>query len=148
MKITFSPAQEVDVEAIYTFCKDLIEEYETDPIDLDKVLPWCRRKIAGSLAEYHRILKDGEVVGYIHICPPEQGKKELDDFYLLPEYRGMGIGSEVLRGLCEQADEQGETLLLYCFKKNEAALRLYERFGFAVTDIAGGSRVIMERKAK
>ena len=30
MKISYSPAQSVDIEVIYTFCKDLIAAYETD----------------------------------------------------------------------------------------------------------------------
>ena len=148
MKISYAPAQEVDIETIYTFCKELIAAYETDPIDMEKVLPWCRRKIEASLGEYRRILKDGQAAGYIHICPPENGVVELDDFYLREDFRGQGIGSAVLTELCAEADDKSRTLLLYCFKENERALRLYERHGFAVTDTAGGSRFIMERKAK
>ena len=148
MKISYSSAQSVDILLIYTFCKDLIAAYETDSIDMEKVLPWCRRKIEASLSEYHRILKDGETAGYIHICPPEGNTVELDDFYLHEPFRGQGIGSAVLRGLCADADAKGQNLLLYCFRKNEGALRLYERFGFAVIDTAGGSRFIMERKSR
>ncbi len=148
MKISYVPARKVDVEAIYTFCKGLIGAYETDPIDLEKVLPWCRRKIEASISEYRRILKDGEVAGYIHICPEENGTVELDDFYLHDDFRGQGIGSAVLTELCNDADKKGRTLLLYCFRKNEKALRLYERHGFVVTDTAGGSRLILQRKAK
>ena len=38
MNLRYESAQEVDIETIYTFCKELIEQYETDPIDLEQVL--------------------------------------------------------------------------------------------------------------
>lgn len=148
MKISYSPALEVDVDVIFTFCSQLIADFETDPIDLDKVLPWCKRKISSQLTEYQRILKDGELVGYFHLSLMEDGSLELDDFYLLEDYRGQGIGSAVLRELCASADEQNKQLVLYVFKKNEAAVRLYERCDFVITDKAGNSRWIMTRQPK
>lgn len=148
MEISLESAQKVDIEIIYTFCKDLIEAYETDPVDLDRVLPWCKRKITASIEEYRRILKDDAVVGYIHICPPENDTVELDDFYLYETFRGQGIGSEVIKELCKDADAKGQTLLLYVFKKNERAVKLYERHGFVIADEAGNSRWIMTREAK
>ena len=148
MKISYSSALEVDVDVIYTFCSQLIAGFETDPIDLDKVLPWCKRKISSQLAEYQRILKDGELAGYFHLSPMEDGSWELDDFYLFEGYRGQGIGSAVLRELCASADEQEKTMVLYVFKKNEGAVRLYERCGFVISDQAGNSRWIMTRLPK
>lgn len=148
MEITYSPAQQVDIEAIYTFCSQLIADFETDPIDLEKVLPWCKRKISSQITEYQRILKDGELAGYFHLSPMEDGSLELDDFYLLEAFRGQGIGSAVLKELCASADQQKKTLVLYVFKKNEAAVRLYERCDFVITDKAGNSRWIMTRESK
>lgn len=148
MNLSYIPAQEVDVDVIYTFCKELIAAFETDPIDMEKVLPWCKRKISGQIAEYQRILKDGEVAGYFHLSPLEDASLELDDFYLHEGFRGQGIGSAMLKELCASADEQEKTLLLYVFKKNEGAVRLYERHGFEICDQAGNSRWIMKRQPK
>ncbi len=148
MVLRYEMAQEADAEQIYTFCKDLIEQYETDPIDLDKVLLWCRKKITKRISEYHRILCDEEIAGYFHLCPPENGVVELDDFYLHGQFRRRGIGSAVMKEICFSADEQQQTLLLYVFKKNEGAMRLYERCGFVISEEAGSSRWIMTRDPK
>lgn len=148
MFLRYEVAQDVDIEEIYTFCKDLIAEYETDPIDPDKVLPWCKRKITSCISEYRRILREDETAGYFHLSTLEDGSLELDDFYLYQSVRGQGIGSEVLRELCSHADEKQQKLLLYVFKKNEGAVRLYERYGFQIAEKAGNSRWIMTRTPK
>ena len=148
MILRYEQAQEVDIETIYTFCKDLIERYETDAIDFEKVLSWCKRKITASLEEYRRILRDSDIVGYFHLCPEENGTLELDDLYIHESFRGQGIASVLLNELCASADEKGQTLLLYVFKQNEGAVRLYERHGFVISDKAGNSRWIMVRKPK
>ena len=71
---------------------------------------------------------------------------ELDDLYIHEKFRNQGIASALLRELCAYADEKGQTLLLYVFKENEGAWRLYERYGFVVSDEAGGSRWVMTRQ--
>ena len=148
MDITYSSAQEVDVEQIYTFCKDTIEQYETDPIPMEQVLAWCHRKIERQLEDYRVILADGEKAGYVHLSEEADGRLELDDLYLFPEFRGKGIGSNVLRQAIEQANQKQKILFLYVFRENEGAIRLYERNGFAITAKAGNSRWIMEWRAK
>ena len=148
MILRYEQAQEVDIETIYTFCKDLIERYETDAIDFEKALSWCKRKITASLSEYYRILRDSDIVGYFHLRPEENGTLELDDLYIHESFRGQGIASVLLNELCASADKKGQTLLLYVFKQNEGAVRLYERHGFVISDKAGNSRWIMVRKPK
>lgn len=148
MDITYSSAQEVDVEQIYTFCKDTIEQYETDPIPMEQVLAWCHRKIESQLEDYRVILADGEKAGYVHLSEEADGRLELDDLYLFPEFRGKGIGSNVLRQAIEQANQKQKILFLYVFRENEGAIRLYKRNGFAITAKAGNSRWIMEWRAK
>ena len=107
MKISYSPAQSVDVELIYTFCKDLIAAYETDSIDMEKVLPWCRRKIETSLSEYHRILKDGETAGYIHICIKVDSKEKFEEILAKVKaanyeilYEPATVGGTEFRAIC------------------------------------------------
>ncbi|MBQ8599340.1 MAG: GNAT family N-acetyltransferase [Oscillospiraceae bacterium] len=148
MNITNSPAQTVDVDLVYTFYKELVEQYETDPVPMEKVLAWGRRKIESQLADYRVILADGEKAGYFHLSEEPDGRWELDDLYLFPVFRGKGIGSTLLRQITQKADEDQKTLFLCVFRKNEGAVRFYERNGFVITDQAGNSRWIMERKAK
>ncbi|MGA7932546.1 MAG: GNAT family N-acetyltransferase [Kovacikia sp.] len=54
---------------------------------------------------------------------------------LFPEFRGQGIGTQLLGIAHQQAAEQGfSELSLLCFEQNTGALKLYQRYGFRVID--------------
>jgi ribosomal protein S18 acetylase RimI-like enzyme len=56
---------------------------------------------------------------------------------LLPEYRGRGIGTQLLRIAAQQARQHGyDRLSLVVFEENTGALRLYRRLGYQVIDRA------------
>ena len=54
----------------------------------------------------------------------------LVDIALLAEFRAQGIGSNLLRGLIDEATATGKSLQLSVYKLNPA-VRLYERLGFS-----------------
>ena len=51
---------------------------------------------------------------------------------LLPEYRGLGIGAQLLRSLLLLLQENGYLRLSLSVQKDNPALRLYERAGFRI----------------
>ena len=51
---------------------------------------------------------------------------------LLPEYRGLGIGTQLLRSLLLLLQENGYLRFSLSVQKNNPALRLYERAGFRI----------------
>ncbi|GAB4446174.1 MAG: GNAT family N-acetyltransferase [Cyanobacteria bacterium J069] len=54
---------------------------------------------------------------------------------VFPEFRGRGIGSQLLKLAHQQAAEKGfQELSLLCFEQNAGALRLYQRNGFQERD--------------
>lgn len=56
---------------------------------------------------------------------------------LFPEFRGLGLGTQLLELAREQAREHGFTeLSLLCFEQNTGALKLYKRNGFKVIERA------------
>ena len=61
---------------------------------------------------------------------------EVLDVALLPEYRGQGIGTSVLRTVLGQADRVGRAVKLHV-EKQSRAVRLYERLGFAISGDVG-----------
>ena len=54
---------------------------------------------------------------------------EVIDIALLPEFRGHGIGTHVLRGILAEAERLGRAVRLHVEKQNRA-VHLYERLGF------------------
>ena len=67
---------------------------------------------------------------------------ELDDLYVLPEYRRRGIGTMIIEKCCSESDLP---IFLYVFSGNTGAVSLYQRLGFRITESVGGTRYIMQR---
>ncbi|OOC64209.1 GNAT family N-acetyltransferase [Paenibacillus ihbetae] len=55
----------------------------------------------------------------------------LEHFYIHPDFQGKGIGSQVLTYFLKQDHVAGKRVTLNVLQ-GSAAIRLYERFGFAV----------------
>lgn len=141
-ELAFEPAVAEDIQTIFSLSKALIDQYEdVDSIDYEKVLQWVRKKIEKEIASYTRICSQGATVGYYRLHE-EKGETELDDFYILPSFRGQGIGTAVL----EKCIYQTKTpMFLYVFKNNVGAIRLYQRMGFAWAKDVGKTRMILRR---
>ena len=139
MELTYETARPEDAPVIFAFAEELIKTYETDPdLDLDMALAWTRRKIEKRIGEYTRVLLDGAVAGFFRFVPDGEGM-ELDDLYVLPAFRGRGIGTAVLR----RCVASGKSVYLYVFTKNTRAVALYEREGFHKTEDVSPTRCIM-----
>lgn len=144
MELQFASAKECDIKRIYASNKELIEAYEdVENIDYDKVLQWVLKKIKTRIDEYVAVFLDGRKVGYYHFYPSE-GKMELDDLYIFPEFRSKGIGSAIIQKCMEESDS---TIFLYVFAKNVHAIALYEKLGFKIVKNIRDTRYIMEREA-
>ena len=58
---------------------------------------------------------------------------EVVEIHLLPEYRGKGIGSDILRYLQKICIAQDRNIRIGCFKENHRAKSLYQKLGFMQT---------------
>ena len=142
-ELTFSTAKDEDVSVIYDMCKNLIDAYEdVDRIDYQKVLQWVYHKINSNISSYTCVYKNRDKVAYYRLDQQDE-KWELDDLYVLSDFRCCGIGSQILKKCIL---ESSANLYLYVFKRNTRAIRLYEKHGFRVTQYVGGTRCIMEFK--
>jgi ribosomal-protein-alanine N-acetyltransferase len=74
-------------------------------------------------------LEDGEIIGYL-VCSRYDTVWHLMNVAVEPKRQRQGIASALLERLFEQADKPSEQYTLEVRTSNDAAIRLYERFGF------------------
>lgn len=141
MIITYTSAVQQDIPVIFEQAKKLIDKYENiQEFEYDRVMTWVAAKIENRIDAYRKILCDNTPAGYVHFERNEEGTYEIDDLYVLQPYRNQGIGTQVIIDCIQQVQEP---VMLYVFKKNTAAIRLYKRLGFRIEERAGRTRYIM-----
>ena len=140
MNLCYEKASPEDMETIFNFNRELIDAYE-DPsaIDRNEVLAWVRRKLINKIDEYVCVRCDGQKAAWYRFAPAE-GKMEIDDLYVLPEYRNRGIGTAVIEKCLRETDLP---VFLCVFIRNVKAVRLYERLGFRAAEKLSGTRCVM-----
>lgn len=87
-------------------------------------------------AEHWIVLRDGESVGRIWVHRTRDEIRLLD-IAILPEHRGCGIGTRLIRRLQADAREAGVPLRHSVELDNRGARRLYERLGFVAVETHG-----------
>lgn len=111
--------------------------------DEDKAV-FCRRQFDAQTAHYREnypgaslqvIERAGEPIGRLYVARWDR-EIRIMDIALLPEHRGSGIGSKLLRELQDEARAAGKTLSIHVERFNPA-LRLYERLGFKQVEDKG-----------
>ena|SRR5688572_5217625 len=111
--------------------------------DEDKAL-FCRRQFDAQTAHYLEnytgtalqiIERAGVPAGRLYVARWER-EIRIMDIALLPEHRGTGIGTKLLRDLQEEARSAGKALTIHVERFNPA-LRLYERLGFKMVEDKG-----------
>jgi len=81
-----------------------------------------------------KAVEDGKMIGFVAGDPrPSDGLAWIATIGVVPEYRGRGIGRDLLRA-CEARMEQPR-LRLSVRASNQAAIRLYEREGYERVEI-------------
>lgn len=82
-------------------------------------------------ASFAVVLIDGVPIGRLYV-DRSRASIHVIDISLLPEYRGRGLGTALLRDLLEEACRSGRPVTIDALRTNRA-LSLYQRLGFAVT---------------
>ena len=104
--------------------------------DLEKAA-FCRGQFNAQTAHYTAnypgaslqvIERDGQPAGRLYVMRWER-EIRIMDIALLPEHRGAGIGTRLLRELQAEAQVAGKPLTIHVERFNPA-MRLYQRLGF------------------
>ena len=85
-----------------------------------------------AIGHFRVIEIDGKRAGFLQYYS-EHPYYEIAEMHLLPEYRGNGIGSDILRYFQNICMMQGRKIRIGCFKENKRADALYQRLGFVRT---------------
>ncbi|MBR4759315.1 MAG: GNAT family N-acetyltransferase [Lachnospiraceae bacterium] len=81
------------------------------------------------------LLSGDDVIGTVAIKRINETTAELKALYLSADYRGKGFGYQLLDQAVSAAKNKGyHRIVLDSMSRYEAALRLYERYGFSYTD--------------
>ena len=110
----------------------------------DEKIVFCRRQFEAQSAHYREhypgasfqiIEREGEPIGRLYVARWEK-EIRIVDISLLPECRGSGIGTKLLRELQEEARSAGKSLTIHVERFNRA-LALYQRLGFQQVEDKG-----------
>ncbi len=98
-------------------------------------------------ASHDIIEQEGRPVGRLYVLRDDEVMRIID-ITILPEFRGAGIGTPIIRDLMKEAASAGKPLQIYVESYNPS-LRLFERLGFKpVRDIEeNGLHILMQWSA-
>ena len=86
-------------------------------------------------ARFDIILSDDRPIGRLYV-DRRPDEIRIVDIALLPEARNQGVGSSLVKELLAEARDAGKPVRIHV-ERNNPALRLYERLGFARTGETG-----------
>ncbi|MGH2861629.1 MAG: GNAT family N-acetyltransferase [Solirubrobacteraceae bacterium] len=139
--VTVRPAEEADVELIYSLIVALAE-YERAPEEVVGTPEMLRKWLFGDHRAAEALIGqvDGEPAGFALFhgtfstweCSPGLW---LEDLFVLPRFRGYGVGGRLLRNVAKLAIERGYTRVGWtALDWNEMALSFYRKIGATVLD--------------
>ena len=129
---TMRSAAESDLEFVYQSELETVGENKNDP----KVQKYIYKDAKESLGHTKIIVMDDADIGVYQAYETNyyglrEGKRDwwyLAHIYIKPEYRNLGIGSDIIKNDIKNHDK----ILLQVMKSNTRAKKLYESLGFVV----------------
>jgi GNAT superfamily N-acetyltransferase len=144
-KLSFRPVTEQDTEFLYkVYAGTREEELAAAGWDERQKQEFLLMQFNLQHTQYFRnyrdaafeiILFDKVPAGRFYVDRREK-EIRLIDLALLPEFRGLGIGTAILKDLAAEADEKNLPLNFHVERFNPAR-RLYERVGFKLKEDKG-----------
>ena len=139
------PATREEKAEVLAFMRDDLTD-DMDAIMRVLGITWSEfERLYASRGEVRAITADGEPVGYYWI--EHRGRElHLHAIFVLPSYRGQGIGTAALRALEREFRGEADVFELGVREANEGARSLYEREGFATASTLAEIGFVVMRK--
>lgn len=139
------PASENDLPALAGLAGNIWRQHYPGIITHEQIeymlgqmyaLETLRKELHEKQVRFVRLLVNGRFVGFAAFGPVAgPGVFKLHKCYLLPEYHGKGLGSQLLQYCIREAVRAGASrLLLAVNKRNVKAVAAYQRNGFSVVE--------------
>lgn len=74
-------------------------------------------------------MQSGQAIGRLYVHEDYEGSVRIIDITLLPEYRGRGLGTSILKDVIAFADSMKKPVTIHVEAFNPAK-KLYEKLGF------------------
>ena len=118
-------AKKQNISLLVKYKLETIFEYavDIDKNEESKIINYVNTEVPQLLKDYKLIVVDSNIVGCLLIVTYEDGIM-LDEIYLEENYRGLGIGSAIINNLIKKQN----LIYLWVYKKNDKAIKLYEKF--------------------
>lgn len=128
MKYELKEANLDDAEILINYKLSSILEYDQNISDEEKnkIESYVRKNVPEEIHNYKMIVCQGRIVGTLGLISCDEGII-LDEIFLERDYRGMGIGTDILKSVLKTHDY----VTLWVYKTNNA-VNLYKRLGFKV----------------
>lgn len=107
------------LSTIFEYADDISKE------ETEQIKEYVNNSVFKLLNEYRIVVVDGRDIGCLLVTEYEDGFL-LDEIYLEEDYRGQGIGSLLIKSVINKHG----VVYLWVYKKNEKAIKLYEKLGF------------------
>ena len=123
-------ATETDVELMFRL--QHLDGKGTDTSDADQVLKFEKYRNDFNPSEIQVVEHEGQSIGRLRVVRGDT--IYIGGIQILPEWRGEGIGTQIIEHLIHEADEKLVPITLEVRHNNTEAYNLYERLGFQVVE--------------
>lgn len=132
MKIDTRPATSQDVDWLANlFIQSMRDAITATRGFWDRAREDAQFRAQLQITDARVIWADGEEVGFITVRRSDDRLIEVHTLCIKPDRQGMGIGTNVMRGIMVAARTKGLAVELSVLRSNGRAERLYSRLGFA-----------------
>lgn len=133
----FDFVKEAKLKSIFDYAKNISEKERND------ILSYVERFTNKFLKDYKIVVVDCVKCGVFFVRDFEDGVL-LDEIFLLPEYRNMGIGSDLIK----KELYKHQRVYLWVYKANVRAVSLYKKLGFTIREERGERLLMMYDQAE
>jgi ribosomal protein S18 acetylase RimI-like enzyme len=144
--LSFRPIADADLPFLYqVYASTRLEELAPVPWPDAQKAAFLTMQFRAQHADYQRnypsadwlvAMRAGHPAGRLYVGRRGECALSVIDIAFLPEHRGQGLGTAVMRDLMDEAGKAGGALSIHVEKFNPA-MRLYRRLGFRTVEDKG-----------